>query len=409
MHAWIWMGALFSVLLIVAIVANFNVGHQQFKVEMKDHWDPTQPLDPHQNAPLAPVPSPVPPPAAAADAPAAGGVKGPVANLEQVYNEVARTISQITVSIVGEQRGGGGSLVNQIIGSGLMVGKGHVLTNYHVVENVPALSVTVHEPFRASYPTQVAQLDPANDLALLKIGAAVHFPSAPIGDAHSVDAGDIVFAVGSPLGVGNTISTGIISDTHKTITLGGRTYSDLLQTTTPIYLGSSGGPLVNLSGQIIGINTIIYAPEGHFTGISFAIPINHAYPLLQWIDPLLVQNHRQPLRLATGAGCAITPNSPNCFVPAAAPVPLLSPPSEGPSAGNFSPAPPLAATLLRCPACNLFHHPRCGSCGRRMVLDSRSTQLRCPLGHGISLGYHRCPNCGGAVVPHSQGGLFSLA
>ncbi|MBF0477886.1 MAG: trypsin-like peptidase domain-containing protein [Candidatus Omnitrophica bacterium] len=161
------------------------------------------------------------------------------------------------------------------IGAGMLVDqRGYVLTNYHVTQDATDIVVTVFGPPSQDYHADIVASDPANDLALIKIKAAGTFPEAKIGDSSFTQIGDYVIAVGSPFGIEQTVTSGIISGIRKSIVIEGVRYQNLFQTDTPINRGSSGGPLVNLRGEVIGINSAIYAPTGVFSGTGFAIPIN---------------------------------------------------------------------------------------------------------------------------------------
>jgi serine protease Do len=115
---------------------------------------------------------------------------------------------------------------------------------------------------------------PRDDLAVLKVDGAAPFPAAVLADSSQVEVGDWVLAVGNPFGLSHTVTAGIISARRSSLMISGVQYSGLLQTDAPINKGSSGGPLVNLAGEVVGINTAIYAPTGVFNGTGFAIPSN---------------------------------------------------------------------------------------------------------------------------------------
>ncbi|MBF0503619.1 MAG: trypsin-like peptidase domain-containing protein [Candidatus Omnitrophica bacterium] len=161
------------------------------------------------------------------------------------------------------------------IGAGIVVDeRGFVLTNYHVIAEATDIVVTVFgQPPRDIFADVVAQ-DPKMDMAILKLRADGPFPEAAIGDSSFSQIGDYVVAVGSPFGIEQTVTSGIISGIRKSIAIEGVQYGNLFQTDTAINRGSSGGPLVNLKGEVIGMNTAIYAPTGVFSGTGFAIPIN---------------------------------------------------------------------------------------------------------------------------------------
>jgi S1-C subfamily serine protease len=168
------------------------------------------------------------------------------------------------------------------VGSGVIIaGEGYVLTSYHVIEGATAMKATVYGPGGANdYPLKVVNIDKTTDLALLRLLENGPFPHAVLGDSDMVRTGDVVLAMGSPFGFDQTITTGIISSRNRTVTIGGKVYEGMIQTDTPINKGNSGGPLVNVRGEVIGINTAIYSPTGTFSGIGFSIPVNHAASLV---------------------------------------------------------------------------------------------------------------------------------
>jgi serine protease Do len=134
--------------------------------------------------------------------------------------------------------------------------------------------VTVFGNPSRDYHADIVAQAPEQDLSLIKIRGQGLFPEATLGDSSFCAIGDYVVAVGSPFGIEQTVTSGIISGIRKSILIEGVRYANLFQTDAPINRGSSGGPLVNLKGEVIGINTAIYAPTGVFSGTGFAIPIN---------------------------------------------------------------------------------------------------------------------------------------
>lgn len=161
------------------------------------------------------------------------------------------------------------------IGAGFIVDpRGYIVTNYHVVENAANIIITVTNPQARDFQAKVVMTDPSLDVALLKIMSNETFSICFMGDSSQVTVGDWGIAIGSPFGLDKSVTAGIISGIRKSITIDGNLYQDLLQTDTPINKGNSGGPLVNLNGEVIGITTAIYAPTGVFNGTGFAIPIN---------------------------------------------------------------------------------------------------------------------------------------
>ncbi|MBF0252841.1 MAG: trypsin-like peptidase domain-containing protein [Candidatus Omnitrophica bacterium] len=167
------------------------------------------------------------------------------------------------------------------IGGGVIVdSRGYVLTNYHVVQDATDIIVTVPGLPSRDYSAKHVAHDIQKDLALLKIDSNDLFPEARIGDSSFVTIGEYVIAMGSPFGMEQTVTSGIISGIRKSIRINGVRYKNMFQTDAPINRGSSGGPLVNLSGEVIGITTAIYAPTGVFNGTGFVIPINDAKDFL---------------------------------------------------------------------------------------------------------------------------------
>lgn len=158
-------------------------------------------------------------------------------------------------------------------GSGVIVtSEGHVLTNHHVIAGQQKINVTLHDG--RVLPARVIGEDKFLDIAVLKIDGEGSFVPLKIGDSSEVQVGQMVFAVGNPFGLGETVTQGIISAKERSLSDGQR---DLFQTDAAINPGNSGGPLVNLRGEIIGINVAIYSPDKEnpgFQGVGFSIPSN---------------------------------------------------------------------------------------------------------------------------------------
>ena len=160
------------------------------------------------------------------------------------------------------------------LGSGVIVnGDGYILTNHHVVDG--ADHVTVELTDRRSFTAKVVGSDAPSDLAVLKVEAK-GLPVLPFGNSESVNVGDVVLALGNPMGVGQTVTMGIISAKGRATGLGDGSFEDFLQTDAPINTGNSGGALVNTRGELVGINSQILSPSGGNIGIGFSIPVNMA-------------------------------------------------------------------------------------------------------------------------------------
>jgi Do/DeqQ family serine protease len=164
--------------------------------------------------------------------------------------------------------------VQRGLGSGVIVTHdGYILTNNHVVDG--ADTVKVELPDHRTFDAKVVGTDPATDLAVVKIEGD-NLPTLVVGDSDAVKVGDVVLAVGNPLGVGETVTSGIISAKGRQTPTGDDSYQDFLQTDAAINHGNSGGALVNAAGELIGINSQILSPSDGNIGLGFAIPSNMA-------------------------------------------------------------------------------------------------------------------------------------
>ena len=164
--------------------------------------------------------------------------------------------------------------VERGLGSGVIVeSNGTILTNNHVVDGASIVKVDL--PDKRTFDAKVVGTDPASDLAVLKIEAK-NLPTLSLGNSDGVRVGDVVLAIGNPLGLRQTVTSGIISARSRQTGLSDGSFEDFLQTDAPINQGNSGGALVNLNGELIGINSQILSPSGGSIGIGFAIPSNMA-------------------------------------------------------------------------------------------------------------------------------------
>jgi serine protease Do len=165
------------------------------------------------------------------------------------------------------------------LGSGVIVSAdGYILTNHHVIDG--ATTVKVDLPDRRSFDAKVVGSDAPSDLAVLKIEAQ-SLPTVRVGNSDHVRVGDVVLALGNPLGVGQTVTMGIISAKGRATGLADGSFEDFLQTDAPINQGNSGGALVNTQGELVGINSQILSPSGGNIGIGFAIPATMAQSVMQ--------------------------------------------------------------------------------------------------------------------------------
>jgi len=172
------------------------------------------------------------------------------------------------------------------LGSGFIIDaeNGYVVTNAHVIQDADEVRVTLHDD--TTMPAEVIGRDEKTDLALLKVTTKHKLTAAKFGDSAPLRVGDWVIAIGNPFGLGGTVTTGIISAQQRDINAG--PYDDFIQTDASINRGNSGGPMFNMDGEVIGINTAIYSPSGGSVGIGFAIPSNLSKPI---IDQLIKYGH----------------------------------------------------------------------------------------------------------------------
>jgi Do/DeqQ family serine protease len=160
------------------------------------------------------------------------------------------------------------------LGSGVIVSTdGYILTNHHVIDGAEQIKVDLND--NRTLDAKVVGSDPPSDLAVLKIDAT-NLPVLALGDSDKVRVGDVVLAIGNPLGIGQTVTMGIISAKGRQTGLSSGSFEDFLQTDAPINQGNSGGALVSTNSELIGINSQILSPSGGSIGIGFAIPSNMA-------------------------------------------------------------------------------------------------------------------------------------
>ena len=171
--------------------------------------------------------------------------------------------------------GGSPDMRERSLGSGVIVdSKGYILTNNHVVDKADRIRVNLMgDPETVTYTATVVGVDAETDLAVIKIDAKKPLPAARLGNSDAMNVGDWVLAIGSPFGLNETVTAGIVSAIGRNI-VPGRQFESFIQTDAAINPGNSGGPLVNMNGEIIGINTAIYTSGGGYQGVGFAMPSN---------------------------------------------------------------------------------------------------------------------------------------
>jgi len=176
-----------------------------------------------------------------------------------------------------QQRRGAPSRRATSLGSGFIIDPaGYVVTNNHVIAEADEITVTLADDRRLK--ATVIGRDAKTDLALLKVESKTPLRAVKFGDSKATRVGDWVVAIGNPFGLGGTVTAGIVSARHRDINSG--PYDDFIQTDASINRGNSGGPMFNLDGEVIGVNTAIFSPSGGSVGIGFAIPSNLAKPII---------------------------------------------------------------------------------------------------------------------------------
>ncbi|WP_086079044.1 trypsin-like peptidase domain-containing protein [Bordetella genomosp. 13] len=198
---------------------------------------------------------------------------------------LAPMLEQVTPSVVSIVAQGGNQEVagfgrmpgrgrQNSSGSGVIVdgAQGYVLTNHHVVRGAQSIQITLQDG--RTLPAQVLGSDPDTDIAVLRVQAD-RLQALPLADSSGVRVGDFVVAIGNPFGLGQSVSSGIVSALDRS-SLRAAGYQNFIQTDASINPGNSGGALVNLRGELVGINTMIYTPSGGNVGLGFAIPSNLA-------------------------------------------------------------------------------------------------------------------------------------
>ncbi|RKQ71672.1 serine protease Do [Litorimonas taeanensis] len=168
--------------------------------------------------------------------------------------------------------------VSKSLGSGFVIDReGHIVTNNHVIEDADLIEVTFSNG--DTYEAELIGRDPATDIAVLKIDTGKDMPFVSFGDSDKAEVGEWVIAIGNPFGYSGSVAAGIISARNRNISHG--SYDDFIQTDVAINRGNSGGPLFNMQGEVIGVNTAILSPTGYSVGISFSVPAELAESVVE--------------------------------------------------------------------------------------------------------------------------------
>jgi serine protease DegS len=244
-----------------------------------------------QPAQAAPAPASQPAPAPAASTPAVDRAAAQAA--PRAVNSYADAVERAAPAVVniytarvvkeqirpnpieelfGEVRPRVRQRLEQSLGSGVIVDEeGHVITNHHVIDKADVIRAQLADGRIAD--AKIVGRDPDTDLAVLQLDLKKNIPVMPLGHSDRLRVGDIVLAIGNPVGLSQTVTQGIVSATGRA-QLGVATYENFIQTDAPINVGNSGGALINTNGELIGINTAVLAKNLGVEGIGFAIPVN---------------------------------------------------------------------------------------------------------------------------------------
>lgn len=180
---------------------------------------------------------------------------------------------------MGKRGQGMPSLPAASLGSGFVIDaeNGYIVTNNHVIEDAEEVRVTFHDD--TTIDAEIIGRDEKTDLAILKIDTEMTLTEVSFGDSDVIRVGDWIVAIGNPFGLGGTVTAGIISAQQRNINSG--PYDDFIQTDASINRGNSGGPMFDVEGNVIGVNTAIFSPSGGSVGIGFAVPSNLAKPVIK--------------------------------------------------------------------------------------------------------------------------------
>ena len=196
---------------------------------------------------------------------------------ERKLEDVIEDVNPSVVSITAENE------ESQALGAGIIVSTdGYVVTNAHVTDGANKITLTTYED--ETFEAKLIGTDEKTDIALLKAENSQNLQAARFANSEDIRVGNAVFAIGNPFGLGNSVSSGIVSAKERDIERG--PYDNFIQTDAAINQGNSGGPLFNMDGEIIGINTAIFSVDGVDSGVSFAVPSN----MVRWVFEQLKQN-----------------------------------------------------------------------------------------------------------------------
>jgi Do/DeqQ family serine protease len=238
-----------------------------------------------------PVPTSTPAGIALNEAPTPVNAPAPVGSFRAAAQRASQAVVSINTSKAGDRAtaadpwfrfffGDQGSVPQSGLGSGVIISPdGYILTNNHVVEGATDIEVALNDSRKTR--AKIIGTDPETDLAILKINLD-RLPVITLGNSDALQVGDQVLAIGNPFGVGQTVTSGIVSALGRN-QLGINTFENFIQTDAAINPGNSGGALVDVSGNLMGINTAIYSRSGGSMGIGFAIPVSTAKLVLEGI------------------------------------------------------------------------------------------------------------------------------
>lgn len=250
-----------------------------------------------RGSPTAPAPQPAqtPPPAVQTTPTAPPPAAQPVNSYAEAVERAAPAVVNIYTArlvteriqpnaieeLFGEARPRYRQRLEQSLGSGVIVdAQAHVITNHHVIATADLIRAQLADGRVAD--ARIVGRDPETDLAILQLDLKNNVPVMPLGHSDHVRVGDIVLAIGNPVGLSQTVTQGIVSATGRG-QLGVATFENFIQTDAPINVGNSGGALINASGELIGINTAVLAKNLGVEGIGFAIPVNLARGVMREI------------------------------------------------------------------------------------------------------------------------------